>query len=48
VYEGQSRRIRAAQALADRLRARKATVGIVGMGYVGLPLAITCAGAASR
>jgi len=45
VYDEQLGVSEAAQALADRLRARNATVGIVGMGYVGLPLAITCAGA---
>lgn len=29
-----------AQLLADKIRARKAKVGIVGLGYVGLPLAV--------
>src|ERR1700693_2465071 len=28
------------QALADRIRSRSARVGIVGLGYVGLPLAV--------
>ena len=33
----------AAQELASRIRARTATVGIIGLGYVGLPLAVECA-----
>jgi UDP-N-acetyl-D-glucosamine dehydrogenase len=33
----------AARELADRIRTRGATVGIIGLGYVGLPLAVECA-----
>ena len=29
-----------AQVLADKIRSRSAHVGIVGLGYVGLPLAV--------
>ena len=36
---------RMARKLADRLATRKARVGIVGLGYVGLPLAVEFAGA---
>ncbi|MCI0432999.1 MAG: UDP-N-acetyl-D-glucosamine dehydrogenase, partial [Gemmatimonadetes bacterium] len=31
------------QLLLDRIEARTATLGVVGLGYVGLPLAIECA-----
>src|SRR3974377_2469334 len=30
----------AAQALEEKIRARRARVGVVGLGYVGLPLAV--------
>jgi hypothetical protein len=30
----------AAEILAEKIRPRRARVGIVGMGYVGLPLAV--------
>ena len=29
-----------AEALAEKIRSRQATVGVVGLGYVGLPLAV--------
>ena len=29
--------------LLERFKARQATIGIIGMGYVGLPLALTAA-----
>ena len=29
--------------LLDRLEKREARVGVIGLGYVGLPLAVTCA-----
>src|SRR5438132_7810676 len=32
-----------AAALADRIVSRQAAVAVIGMGYVGLPLAIECA-----
>src|SRR3974377_493382 len=35
----------AAQALEEKIRARTARVGIVGLGYVGLPLAVEFANA---
>jgi UDP-N-acetyl-D-glucosamine dehydrogenase len=35
----------AAQALIDRFTSRQATVGVLGLGYVGLPLAVALAGA---
>jgi UDP-N-acetyl-D-glucosamine dehydrogenase len=34
--------------LEERLKSRSATVGVVGLGYVGLPLAVAFAGPASR
>jgi UDP-N-acetyl-D-glucosamine dehydrogenase len=37
-----------AQILADRIRSRRARVGIVGLGYVGLPLAVEFARAGFR
>src|SRR3954468_5332464 len=33
----------AAATLLDRIRARRATVGVIGLGYVGLPLAVELA-----
>ncbi len=33
------------QALLERIRGKSARVGIIGMGYVGLPLALVAAGA---
>ncbi len=38
----------AAQALSSRMAAREATVGVIGMGYVGLPLAVAFADAGLR
>ncbi len=38
----------AAQALMERFARREATVGVVGLGYVGLPLAVTLAQAGYR
>jgi len=35
-----ARRSRWAQQLAERIRSRRLTVGVVGLGYVGLPLAV--------
>src|ERR1700693_6028229 len=32
-----------AQVLAEKIRSRRARVGVVGLGYVGLPLAVECA-----
>ena len=38
----------AAEVLVDRIRSRSARVGIVGLGYVGLPLAVEFAKAGFR
>ena len=38
----------AAEVLADKIRSRSARVGIVGLGYVGLPLAVEFAKAGFR
>ncbi len=38
----------AAQSLIDRFKSRQATVGIIGLGYVGLPLAVVFAKAGYR
>ncbi len=38
--EGESRGGEIARALAEKIRTRKARVGIIGLGYVGLPLAV--------
>ncbi len=37
-----------AEVLAEKIRSRKARVGVVGLGYVGLPLAVEFAKAGFR
>ena len=34
--------LRAVRVLRDRLEKRTAVIGVIGLGYVGLPLALAC------
>src|SRR5207245_5367852 len=39
-HEGRALTIEGSVDLKERLRTRKATIGVIGLGYVGLPLAV--------